>query len=105
MTTSLWIWTAFHFMALVNTMVGNKPDASSSSALVVITWLAFGAMLWSGHPGWFLWSNVPLLLLMALSGIYQLGKPPSPTNEDDAATTLWGTAFRLGLVLICWALA
>lgn len=102
MTTSLWIWTVFHFLALISTMVGNKPNASSNSAIVVITWLAFGVMLWSGHPGWFLWTNVPLLSLMALGGIAQLGKPPGPANEDEAANTLWGTAFRLALVLTCW---
>lgn len=105
MTTSLWIWTGFHFLALVGTMRSDKPNASSTSALVVITWLAFGAMLWAGHPTMFLLSNVPILMLMAVSGIYQLGKPPSSTNEDEAASVLWGAAFRLALVLVCWALA
>ena len=102
MNTSLWIWTLFHFVTLVRTMVGNKPNASARSAVVVITWLAFGAMLWSGHPNWFLWSNIPLLFLMGFAGLAQLGRPPSATNEDEAARALWGTAVRLGLVLTCW---
>jgi hypothetical protein len=102
MTTSLWIWTIFHFLALLSTIFSKKPDASSSSAIIVITWLAFGAMLWAGYPNWFLWTNIPLLLLMGFAGIAQLGKPPSATNEDEAARALWGVAFRLGLVLTCW---
>lgn len=102
MTTSLWIWTGFHFLALLGTVFSKKPNASSNSAIIVITWLAFGAMLWSGHPGWFLWTNIPLLLLMGFAGLAQLGKPPTATNEEDAASSLWGTAFRLALVLACW---
>ena len=102
MNTSLWIWTSVHALALMGSLIGNRPNKSSNSALIVITWLAYGAMLWSGHPNWFLWTNVPLLVLMAISGLYQLTKPPSPDNETQAADALWGTAFRLALVLACW---
>lgn len=105
MTTSLWIWTGFHFLALAATIFNKKPDASSTSALVIITWLAFGAMLWTGHKGWFLWTNIPLLILMAFSGISHLGKPPNANNEDEASRALWGVAFRLALVLVCWLTA
>ena len=105
MNTSLWIWTGFHFLALVGTMRRGKPDSSVTSALVVLTWLAFGAMLWAGHPSWFLWTNIPLVMIMALSGIAQLGKPPSPDNEEQAANALRGAVFRLALVLVCWFLA
>jgi hypothetical protein len=59
-------------------------------------------MLWTGHSGWFLWTNIPIILLMALSGFYHLGKPPNPHNEEQAANVLWATVFRLALVLVCW---
>lgn len=105
MTTSLWIWTGFHFLALMGTMRSTKPNASATSALVVLTWLAFGAMLWTGHHNLFLWTNMPLLAVMALSGLVHLGKPPTPDNEEQAASALWGSVFRLALVLVCWLTA
>lgn len=103
MTTALWIWSAYHAIAVVGQMFSKKPNSSAGMALTLISWMAFGAMVWSDHISWFLWSNIPLIGIIVLVGLSHLGKPPGPDNEDQAADTLWGATVRLSAVIATWA--
>jgi hypothetical protein len=103
MTTALWIWSAYHIIAAVGQTFSKKPNASAGMALIIISWMAGAAMVWSDHIGWFLWSNIPLVFLIAFAGITHLGKPPGPDNEEHAANALWSAAVRLSAVLATWA--
>jgi len=103
MTTALWIWSAYHVIAFVGQMFSKKSNVSAGMALIIISWLSGAAMVWSDHIGWFLWSNIPLVVLIMLVGFTHLGKPPGPDNEELAANTLWSAAIRLLAVLATWA--
>jgi hypothetical protein len=103
MTTALWIWSAYHIMAVISQFFSKKPNSSAGVALTVISWMAGGAMVWSDHISWFLWLNIPLVVIIILAGFSHLGKPPGPNNEELASETLWGAAIRLFAVLATWA--
>ena len=103
MTTALWIWSAYHAIAVIGQMFTRKPNASAGLALVLISWMAGAAMVWSDHIGWFLWSNIPVIAVVALAGLSHLGKPPGPDNEEKATEMLWASVIRLSAVLATWA--
>lgn len=104
MTTALWIWSGYHAIAIIGNLF-SKERRSASVALTLISWMTWGAMLWSGHDGWFLWTNVPIIGAILLAGFAHLGKPPSSETEERAANLMWASTLRLFAVLTCWALA
>jgi len=104
MTTPLWIWSTYHGLAFIAQLFSSKRNNSAAGALIVISWMAGFAMLWSGHTGWFLWTNIPLILMMILFAAGHLTKPPAGSNEEEAQSAMWAAAVRLAVVLACWAL-
>jgi len=105
MNSAFLVWSAFHALALVGNLYKGRGKVSPQVPVTLISWMTWGAMLLTGHVGWFLWTNIPLLLLVALSGFLHLAKPPNSRNEEDASEALWSAALRLALVLTCWFLS
>ena len=104
MTTSLWIWSAYHIVTVTMSLF-SKEKSTIGFALTAISWMIWSAMLWSGSTGWFLWTNAPIICFIVLVGFAQLGKPPTADSEEKAASIIWGGTLRLFTVLACWALA
>lgn len=101
MTTPLWIWSTYHIIVGFSALFSDE-RSSMNFALTSMSWMTWGAMLWSGHNSWFLWTNVPVVCILVLGGFAQLGKPPTPDAEEKASILIWGAALRLFTVLSCW---
>ena len=104
MTTALWIWSGYHVLALFGALF-TIDRRSAEIPLVLISWMAWAAMLWSGHDSWFLWTNAPVIAVILIAGLGQLSKPPAPDTEERATNMVWSATLRLFAVLVCWALA
>lgn len=106
MTTPLWIWTGYHAIALIGHTLSKKDTASLNFATTLMSWMIWAAMLYTGHDGWFLWSNLPVISLVFLAALAKFGvQPPKPDDIETATQTVWAATLRLGVVLACWLLA
>jgi hypothetical protein len=106
MDTSLVIWSAYHAIALIGHMFSQKETASFNFATTLMSWMVWAAMLYTGHDGWFLWSNLPVIFIVFLVAVAKFGvQPPKPGDVETATQAIWAATLRLGVVLACWILA
>lgn len=71
-----------------------------------MSWMIGAAMLYTGHSGWFLWSNVPVIFGVFVLALAKFGvQPPKPDDIEAATSAMWACTVRLAAVLACWILA
>lgn len=116
MTMSLWVWSFYHIVTLISQFFLSKESeisernkdvkskSSANSGIIAISWMVGGAMLWTGHTGWFLWTNMAIIMTALLSGAVMMGKPSKDGDSELAGKIVWSSATRLGFVITCWLL-